>query len=98
MGEVLEFTFRTGRFSLDYNKCEGCTGFYCVKACSLYGRNLLRIRDGRPVIFVSPEEAGRICVECLACEVECALKGKGAIRIELPIQGLDEYRAKWGVA
>jgi len=95
MPEVLEFAFRTGRFRLDYGKCDGCQGFWCVKACSLYGRNLLRIKDGKPVIFVSPEEAGRICIECLACEIECALRGRGAITIELPIPGLEEYKARW---
>lgn len=94
MKEKLEFELLTGKFVLNYDKCHGCDGFYCVKACSLYGRNVLRIKGGKPVIFVSPEEAGKLCIECLACEVECILKGKGAIRIDLSIPGLKEYKER----
>lgn len=87
---MYEFEFRTGKVSIDYAKCDGCTSFACVKACSLYGRNILRVQGGKPVLSVSPEEARRLCIECLACEQECRLWGQEALRIALPIEGLEE--------
>ncbi len=87
---MYEFEFRTGKVSIDYGKCDGCTSFACVKACSLYGRNILRVQGGKPVLAVSPEEAKRLCIECLACEEECRLRGQGALKIALPIEGLGE--------
>jgi NAD-dependent dihydropyrimidine dehydrogenase PreA subunit len=92
MSEDLRFETLTGRFTLHYDRCDGCDAYHCVKACSLYGRDVLRIREGRPVLAVGEEEAKRLCIECLACEVECLLNGYGAIRIELPIPGLEEKR------
>jgi len=84
---MYEFEFRTGKVSIDYEKCDGCTSFACVKACSLYGRNILRVQGGKPVLSVSPEEAKRLCIECLACEEECRLRGQGALKIALPVIG-----------
>ena len=95
MGEVLQFESRTCRITIDYNKCDGCDTFDCVKACRLYGRNVLRIEGKRPVLAMSPEEAKDRCIECLACEINCMLRAKGAITIEAPIPGLDEYRRRW---
>ena len=82
---MYEFEFRTGKVSIDYEKCDGCTSFACVKACSLYGRNILRVQGGKPMLSVSPEEARRLCIECLACEQECRLRGQGALKIALPV-------------
>ena len=81
---MYEFEFRTGKVSIDYGKCDGCTSFACVKACSLYGRNILRVQGGKPVLSVSHEEARRLCIECLACEQECYSKGQQALTIVLP--------------
>jgi ferredoxin len=39
---------------------------------------------GKPVLSVSPEEARRLCIECLACEQECYFKGQQALTIVLP--------------
>ncbi len=84
---MYEFEFRTGKVSIDYEKCDGCTSFACVKACSLYGRNILRVQGGKPVLSVSPEEARRLCIECLACEQACYSKGQQALTIFLPMAG-----------
>ena len=95
---MYEFEFRTGKVSIDYERCDGCTSlevetaFACVKACSLYGRNVLRVQGGKPVLAVSPEEARRLCIECLACEQECYFKGQQALTIVLPLAGLDRLR------
>jgi ferredoxin len=89
---MYEFEFRTGKVSIDYGKCDGCASFACVKACSLYGRNILRVQGGKPVLSVSPEEVRRLCIECLACEQECYFRGQQALTIVLPIAGLDRLR------
>ena len=92
---MLEFETRTGKVIIDYKKCEGCTSFACVKACSLYGRSLLTIREGKLVLAVSAEEAKRRCIECLACEYDCMFRGgRGALKIVLPLSGLEEYRMR----
>jgi dissimilatory sulfite reductase (desulfoviridin) alpha/beta subunit len=84
---MYEFEFRTGKVTIDHEKCKDCKSYACVKACSLYGRAILRIRDGRPVLSVSPEEAKRLCIECLACELQCELKGKKGLKLNLPMPG-----------
>jgi hypothetical protein len=93
---VLEFEFRTGKVTINYAKCKApdC-GFACVKADRYYGRNILKIDKGRPVLAVSKEEAKRLCNECLACEIHCRFSGNDAVQIDLPLPGLDQYRSKY---
>jgi len=53
------------------------------------------LNDGKPsVSHLSPEEMKRRGTECLACEYACWQFGNNAIRIEVPIKGLDEYQRK----
>lgn len=91
--KMLEFEFTTGKVTIDYSKCIApkC-GFACVKADRFYGRNVLRIENCRPCLAVAPEEAKRLCNECLGCEIHCQFYGNSAVKIELPLFGLDEYR------
>jgi len=93
MSEVIKFKTRTGEVILDTSKCDGCTTYACVKACSLYGRSIFSIRQRR-VAVVDLENAGRSCIECLACEQDCEMFGNGAISIVLPFPELEEYRRK----
>ena len=81
---------RTGRIEIDSNKCLGCRAFACVKACSLFGTNILRIEDGRPSPIPTPEEMPRRCNECLACELYCHEYGLSGLDIKLPVEGLCE--------
>jgi hypothetical protein len=92
---VLKFEFRTGKITIDYGKCiaPDC-GFACVKADRFYGRNVLKIEKAKPTLSVSKEEAKRLCNECLACEIHCRFSNSDAVRIELPLPGLDQYRSK----
>jgi len=103
VGDKLEFELRTGKITIDYSICEPATkntpspdcGFACVKACRLYGRNILRIEENKPVLAVTdPEEIKRLDNECLSCEYACWASGTGCISIELPLAGIDEYRKK----
>lgn len=97
---IYTFESRTGRVSIDHGKCDGCTSFACVKACSLYGSGILRVEGSKPVLPVladrpggiPPEETTRRCTECLACEIDCYFQGQQAITITLPIAGLEEFR------
>jgi len=96
--EFLSFEFETGKLTIELNKCIApkC-GFACVKACRWYGRSCLKIKDGKPALVGSPEQLKRLCNECLACEVECELYGGRAIKIELPLYGLEEFRRQHAV-
>jgi succinyl-CoA synthetase beta subunit len=94
-GEPRLYQFETvtgGTITYDHSICATCESKICVQECA---RQILSLDDqGLPVLNISKEEAqkGR-CVECLACEVDCAFKGAGGGKIELPIPGLDEHLA-----
>ena len=98
----LEFETRTGKIILDYSRCDPVVnktsnpscGFACIKADRLYGRNVLKIEDGKPILAVPQKEAQRLCNECLGCEFDCTVYGKDCIQIILPLFGLEEYRKK----
>jgi ferredoxin len=83
---------------IDDEKCEQCQSKACIKACSLYDRGVLRLKGGKPTVLMSAEEVKRTATECLACEYECWFRGLKAIRIEIPIPGLEEYRRSVGLA
>ncbi|MCS7139585.1 MAG: hypothetical protein N3F04_07485 [Candidatus Nezhaarchaeota archaeon] len=100
--QTLEFDVRTGKVLIMMDRCEPAIkntstpscGFACVKACRLYGRNVLKIENNRPALAVPPDEASRLCNECLACEYSCQFYGSNCIRIILPFPSLDEYRRR----
>jgi dissimilatory sulfite reductase (desulfoviridin) alpha/beta subunit len=94
----IEFSFRTGKITIDYEKCRECQNMACVKACSLFGTTLYRIQQGKPVLIFNHEETGRRCIEDLTCELYCQEYGNKGLKIELDMLGLDEYRKKVGMA
>jgi ferredoxin len=77
------FRFRTGEIAIDHQKCKDCGNYACIKADSLFGTSVLRIRNRKPVLAVGLEDAKRLCNECLACELYCQTYGKQGLRIEL---------------
>lgn len=81
--KLYAFRFRTGRVLIDHRACKDCDNYACVKADSLFGTSVMRIRDRRPVLAVSADDAQRICNECLTCEIYCQLYGNKGLRIEL---------------
>lgn len=89
---MLEFEERTIKVIIDDSKCLDCKTKACIKACSLYDRGILRLRGGKPAILMVPSEAKRLGTECLACEYECWFRGLSAIRIEIPMPELDEFK------
>lgn len=94
---MYEFEIRTGKIAIDHNKCEDCTSFACVKACSAFGRQILRLENLKPILSTTPEDAKRICNECLCCELYCKFDGRDAVKISLPMPELLEYRRKIGL-
>lgn len=94
----MEFSERTIKIKIDETKCEGCESHACVEACKTYARGILILKDGKPTVEGTPDELERKGTECLACEFACTFKGNSALTIEVPIQGLAEYRAKNGTA
>jgi len=97
----LNFQTKKIKITIDYSRCEPATkntsnptcGFACVKACRLYGRNILKIEGNKPVLAVTdPKEIERLDNECVSCEYQCWARGTNCIRIEIPLPGMEEYR------
>jgi len=87
--EPYSFKTLTGLWTVDHAKCAGCDNKPCVDSCH---PNILELRDGKVFLNISDEEAARgRCTECLACEIACWSEAGQAIKIDLPIDGLDEY-------
>jgi NAD-dependent dihydropyrimidine dehydrogenase PreA subunit len=90
-----EFPFATGKVAINYTKCQSCDSYACVKACSLFGRAILRVSDGKPVLI--SEDAHKRCIEDLACELYCQAYGNKGLNINLDMFGLEEYRHNIGM-
>ena len=90
------YSFETvtgGVVTFDHAICSGCESRICVGECV---PQILQLDDeGCPVLNITPDEAkkGR-CSECLACDVACYFEGAGGGYVDLPIQGLQDYRSQ----
>jgi len=94
---TLEFPFRTGKVTIDLDRCRDCESYACVDACARFGGTLFKEENGLPALIPSVEEAGRRCIEDLACELYCQSDGNKGLRITLDMFGLEEYREKVGL-
>ena len=102
MPDTLEFTTKTMKVIIDYQKCEPARkntpapscGFSCVKADRMYDRGILKIEGNRPVLAGSPEDAQKNSNESLSWEYACNCTGNRAITIRIPFPGLRQYREK----
>lgn len=85
-----------GEVRFDLSLCKGCSSKACVKACNqLNMGNILKIEDGLPKLKVSEEETRKgACTECLNCELDCRLEGKGGVHVILPQPELEIYLEK----
>lgn len=88
--KLYKFRFRTGEVIINHEKCKKCKTYACVKGDSLFGRNVLRIQGGKPVLTTTFEGAKRICNECLACELYCQSYGNRGLKINLDMFGLEK--------
>lgn len=92
---MYRFKFMTGEIEITHEKCHLCPSKICVSECDLQGRMILRLEGGVPLLGVGAAEVERgLCTECLACEFACATRGRGALRVILPVEGLQEWREK----
>ena len=91
----LSFETRKTKISIHYDQClpakentaNPACGFACVKACRLYGRNILKIENNKPVLAVTDgAEIKRLDNECLSCEYNCQRYGSGCIEIEISLE------------
>ena len=86
------FETMTGSIHVETAKCADCETKACVESCI---PKILELKDGVPVLKIEENEAKKgKCIECLACELACMSKGKGALKTVLPIEGLKELREK----
>ena len=92
---IFEFPFATGKVTIDYEKCKDCENYACVKACSLFGRSILRVEGGKPVLI--SDDANKRCIEDLSCELYCQAYGNKGLVIVLDMFGLQKYRHKIGL-
>ncbi len=96
---MLEIKEKTISVKIDTSKCDTCETKACAAACKTYARGLLQIKDGRPSVeHLRADEVLRLGTECLACELACKFEGNQAIKIDVQIEGLDNYLAKRGLA
>ncbi|KLU62170.1 hypothetical protein CEB3_c15340 [Peptococcaceae bacterium CEB3] len=93
---MLEFAEKSLKVRIDTDKCDECETKACADACKKYARGLLGLDDrGRAsVAHRTKEEVIRLGTECLACEFACKFYGRDAIRIDVPVEGLEEYLRK----
>ena len=92
---MYEFSERTIKVIIDQSKCEDCKTKACIKACSLYSRGILTVRNRIPALRTGTD-ATREGTECLACEEACRLNGFNMITIKAPIPRLEEYKRAHG--
>ena len=93
----MRFAERTIVVAIDTSLCPTCESKACVDACAGFDRGVLQLSGGVPSVdHLSETEVRRRATECLACEHACRTRGRGAIRIDVPIEGLDEYLAQAG--
>lgn len=90
MKQILKFeNLGGGTVLIDTEKCKGCGSKICAKVCQ---GSFIKIEGGIPVLSLSLAEIKRgACTECLACELDCELRGQGAIKIVYPMPELDGY-------
>ena len=82
-----------GTVVIDLRECVLCKSKACISVCkSQWGPLVLDADRGIPTVKGPLEEIERGgCVECLGCELECALHGRKAVTITLPMQRFDDY-------
>jgi len=94
MAEVLEFrTMGEAVVHIDLEICDDCATKACIKACNQpFMGEVLKLEGGRPSLAKSPAEIERGgCTDCVACELDCELYGKGALSIQVPMPDLGRY-------
>lgn len=92
MSEILEIEIMTGKICIDLELCKTCPTKACVAACAA---GIFKA-DGDVIALNKPAESVKkgLCTETMACQLECSLKGKGALKIVLSMPEYDAYIRK----
>ncbi len=92
--DTLSFKTMAGAvIRFDFKKCDDCETKACIEADHLpFLGPVLELKNGRPSLIHSEDEIKRgKCTDCVACELECQLRGNGGVSITYEIPKLDEY-------
>lgn len=86
---ALDFEIMTGRIIIDLEKCIGCKTKACVEACTAK----IFKTEGQEVTLNMTRETIKKggCTETIACELECQLRGNGALKIVFPMPELERH-------
>jgi len=77
-----------GVIIINLDQCGSCPTKACAGSCP---ENLIKIEGELPVFSKPADQVKRLCMDCLACELECSLHGRGALRIVYRMPQLDKY-------
>lgn len=77
-----------GIIIIDLDRCKGCSSKVCVGSCPV---NLIKIEEGIPAFSKPIDEVKHLCMDCLACELECSFQGAGALKIVYEMPQLRKY-------
>lgn len=94
--DILEFETMAGAIiRFDLKKCDECKSIACIEADHLpFLGPVLELKDERPSLRWSKDETKKgKCTDCVACELECQLRGNGGVTITYAMPKLDEYLA-----
>ncbi len=84
-----------GTITIARERCPSCRTKACIAICALQSPGPVLVLEGEaPALKPTFDEVKRgVCTECLGCLTECETKGEKAVRIDLPLPGLQEYVA-----
>lgn len=91
MGKLQAETQGKGILTIDLEVCRSCASKVCVGSCPA---GLLSLEGGLPKFSKPLEEVRKACNDCLACELECSLKGRGGLKIVYPMPRLEAYLSR----
>lgn len=92
MNELRFEVYSGGVVYVDLERCSGCATKVCIDVCQTQGGPLVLDEGGVPTLRWSREELKRGgCPECLGCELDCRVRGEGAVTITLPLAEFDDY-------
>lgn len=77
-----------GIIIINLDRCKDCPSKVCVRSCPV---NLIKIEEGIPAFSKPLDEVKRLCMDCLACELECGFQGAGALKIVYEMPQLEKY-------
>lgn len=79
-----QFPIAGGQVYIDHAKCDEQTSAVLLE----FGKGIFKLEGGKPVLAIEVKEVAGKNSELIACEVECRARGRDAMYVDLPIEGL----------